>query len=360
MIDFFDLKAQNKEIETRINKRIQSVISHGKFILGPEVYQLEEKLSDYSGAEHCITCANGTDALQIALMSLDIGPGDEVIIPGFSYIAAAEVVALLRAKPIYVDVCKLTYNLTLAGIKEAITEKTKAIISVSLYGVPAQFDEINKLALENGITVIEDAAQSFGSTYKEKKSCNLSTIGCTSFFPTKPLGCYGDGGAVFTKDPQLAEVIRQISRHGQAARYEHVRLGVNSRLDTIQAAILLEKIEILDYEIKQRSINAELYSQNLDQAVVQIPTEPHFTKSAWGQYTIQIQNRDEVQKQLQEAGIPSTVHYPKPLSCQQAYLNPTVILPNAKQLSQTVLSLPIHAYLSRWEIEHICNKINTL
>lgn len=239
MIDFIDLKTQQKRIKGKIDAAIARVMAHGQYILGPEVNELEHALAAFVGAKYCITCANGTDALQIVQMALNIGPGDEVITPGFTYIATAETVALLGAKPIYVDIDPATYNLDPLKLEAAITSKTKAIIPVSLYGQCADMNAINEIAARFGIPVIEDAAQSFGATYNGRRSCNLTTVSCTSFFPSKPLGCYGDGGAIFTNDEELANVIRQVSRHGQSRRYHHVRVGVNSRLDTLQAAILL-------------------------------------------------------------------------------------------------------------------------
>ena len=244
MIEFIDLKSQQLRIKDKIDAGIQRVLSHGQYILGPEVSELEEKLAAFVGAKYCISCANGTDALQIAQMAFGIGPGDEVITPGFTYIATAETVALLGAKPVYVDVNPRTYNLDPQLLEAAITSRTKAIIPVSLYGQCADFDAINAIAAKYGIPVIEDAAQSFGATYKGKRSGNLTTVACTSFFPSKPLGCYGDGGAIFTNDAELAKVMRQIARHGQDRRYHHIRVGINSRLDTLQAAILLPKLEI--------------------------------------------------------------------------------------------------------------------
>ena len=252
MIEFIDLKAQQSRIKAEIDAGIQRVLAHGQYILGPEVAELEEKLATYVGAKYCITCANGTDALQIVQMAFGIGPGDEVITPGFTYIATAETVAVLGATPVYVDVNPKTYNLDVEKLEAAITPRTKAIIPVSLYGQCADFDAINAIAAKYNLPVIEDAAQSFGATYKGRKSCNLSTVACTSFFPSKPLGCYGDGGAIFTNDEELAKVIRQIARHGQDRRYHHIRVGVNSRLDTIQAAILLPKLAILDDEMQAR------------------------------------------------------------------------------------------------------------
>jgi UDP-2-acetamido-2-deoxy-ribo-hexuluronate aminotransferase len=291
-MDFIDLKSQYKRLKADIDAGIQRVLDHGQYILGPEVAELEEKLCEYTGAKHCITVANGTDALQIAQMALGIGPGDEVITPGFTYIATAETVALLGAKPVYVDVCPRTYNLDPALLEAAITPRTKAIIPVSLYGQCADFDAINAIAAKRGIPVIEDAAQSFGATYKGRKSCNLTTIACASFFPSKPLGCYGDGGALFTNDDELAKVMRQIARHGQDRRYHHIHVGVNSRLDTLQAAILLPKLAILDEELALRQQVAERYNALLNQAG--IATTPHIeahNPSAWAQYTVQVPNR---------------------------------------------------------------------
>lgn len=347
MIDFIDLKAQQNRIKDKIDAGIQSVLTHGQYILGPEVTELEEKLAAYVGAKYCITCANGTDALQIAQMAFGIGPGDEVITPGFTYIATAETVALLGAKPVYVDVNSKTYNLDVEKLEAAITPKTKAIIPVSLYGQCADFDAINAIATKYNLPVIEDAAQSFGATYKGRKSCNLSTVACTSFFPSKPLGCYGDGGAIFTNDEELAKVIRQIARHGQDRRYHHIRVGVNSRLDTIQAAILLPKLEILDDEMQARQKVAENYNQLFNQAGVHTTPylEPHNT-SAWAQYTIQVDNRAEIQKELQEQGIPTAVHYPIPLNKQPAVADTNVWLPVGDAIAERVMSLPMHPYLS--------------
>lgn len=347
MIDFIDLKAQQHRIKDKIDAAIQNVLTHGQYILGPEVTELEEKLAAYVGAKHCITCANGTDALQIAQMAFGIGPGDEVITPGFTYIATAETVALLGAKPVYVDVNPKTYNLDAEQLEAAITPRTKAIIPVSLYGQCADFDAINAIAAKYNIPVIEDAAQSFGATYKGRKSCNLSTVACTSFFPSKPLGCYGDGGAIFTSDDELAKVIRQIARHGQDKRYHHIRVGVNSRLDTIQAAILLPKLEILDDEMQARQKVAEVYNQLFHQAGIQTTPylEPHNT-SAWAQYTIQVDNRADVQEKLKAQGIPTAVHYPIPLNKQPAVVDASVSLPVGDEIAERVMSLPMHPYLT--------------
>lgn len=345
-MEFVDLQSQYQELKAEIDAGIARVLAHGKYILGPEVGELEEKLAEFVGAKHCISVANGTDALQIAQMAFGIGPGDEVITPGFTYIATAETVALLGAKPVYVDVCPKTYNLDPRKLEAAITSKTKAIIPVSLYGQCADFDAINAIATKYAIPVIEDAAQSFGASYKGKKSCNLSTVACTSFFPSKPLGCYGDGGAVFTNDDELAKIIRQIARHGQDRRYHHIRVGVNSRLDTLQAAILLPKLRILADEVKQRNQAANIYTRLLNESGIHTTPyiESHNT-SAWAQYTIRIKNRDAVQQKLQQAGIPTAVHYPIPLNKQPAVADANASLPIGDEIAEEVMSLPMHPYL---------------
>ena len=347
MIEFIDLKAQQARLKDKIEAGIQNVLTHGQYILGPEVAELEEKLAAYVGAKYCITCANGTDALQIAQMAFGIGPGDEVITPGFTYIATAETVAILGATPVYVDVNPNTYNLDVAQLEAAITPRTKAIIPVSLYGQCADFDVINEIAAKYNIPVIEDAAQSFGATYKGRKSCNLTTVACTSFFPSKPLGCYGDGGAIFTNDDELAKVIRQIARHGQDRRYHHIRVGMNSRLDTLQAAILLPKLEILDEEMQARQRVAETYTKLFNEAGVNTtPCIEAHNQSAWAQYTIQVESRDDVQAKLKEQGIPTAVHYPIPLNKQPAVANANVSLPVGDAIAERVMSLPMHPYLT--------------
>ncbi|MEQ1975648.1 DegT/DnrJ/EryC1/StrS family aminotransferase [Xenorhabdus sp. SGI240] len=356
-MQFTDLAAQQLKIKDKINENIQKVLAHGKYILGPEVSELEEKLVEYTGAKYCITCANGTDALQIALMAIGIKPGDEVITPGFTYIATAETVALLGGIPVYVDVKPTTYNLDPALLEAAITPRTKAIIPVSLYGQCADFDEINAIAEKHNITVIEDAAQSFGATYKGKRSCNLTTIACTSFFPSKPLGCYGDGGAIFTSDEELAKIVRQIARHGQDRRYHHIRVGVNSRLDTLQAAILLPKLKIFDEEMELRQVVAKNYDNALNE--IGIMTTPYIEShniSAYAQYTIRVKDRDELQTKLKEKGIPTAVHYPLPLNKQPAVAS-NVILPVGDQIVQEVISLPMHPYLTEKQILNVADKL---
>ncbi|GLO52036.1 aminotransferase DegT [Pseudomonas putida] len=353
MIEFIDLKSQQSRIKDKIDAGIQRVLSHGQYILGPEVQELEDRLAGFVGAKYCITCANGTDALQIAQMALGIGPGDEVITPGFTYIATAETVALLGAKPVYVDIDPRTYNIDPALLKQAITPRTKAIIPVSLYGQCADYDAINTIAAQHGIPVIEDAAQSFGATYKGKWSCNLTTIACTSFFPSKPLGCYGDGGAIFTNDEELARVIRQIARHGQDRRYHHVRVGVNSRLDTLQAAILLPKLEIFAEELKLRQEVAQRYSNLLFSAGIAAPFIEAHNESAWAQFTVQVDDRAQVQEKLKNAGVPTAVHYPIPLNKQPAVADGAVHLPIGDAVAQRVVSLPMHPYLDSADGEKV-------
>ncbi len=362
MVSFIDLAAQQARLRTEIESGIARVLKHGKYILGPEVTELEHALCTYTGAKHCITCANGTDALQIALMALGVGRGDEVITPGFSYIAAAEAAALLGAKIKYVDIGLDDFNIDVEQIEAAITSRTRAIIPVSLYGRCANFDSINAIATRHGVPVIEDAAQSFGGTYNGRKSCNLSTIGCTSFFPSKPLGCYGDGGAIFTNDDELASILRQITRHGQSRRYYHARVGVNSRLDTIQAAVLLAKLNILDDEISTRQAVAEFYNSHLQQTQhLQLPNSSKDSSySAWAQYTIRVSDRDNFTALLKQRGIPTTVHYPLPLYQQPAVFDASVNLPNSNQCAEQVVSLPVHAYMKPEELDAVTSVISEL
>jgi UDP-2-acetamido-2-deoxy-ribo-hexuluronate aminotransferase len=357
MIEFIDLKTQQALIKGRIDAGIQRVLAHGQYILGPEVTELEEKLANFVGAKYCISVANGTDALQIAQMAFGIGPGDEVITPGFTYIATAETVALLGAKPIYVDVDPRTYNLDPALLEAAITPRTKAIIPVSLYGQCADMDAINAIATKYGIPVIEDAAQSFGANYKGTRSCNLSTVACTSFFPSKPLGCYGDGGAIFTSDDELAKVIRQIARHGQDRRYHHIRVGVNSRLDTLQAAILLPKLEIFPRELELREKVAQRYAGLLGDAGIAAPFVVPHNQSVWAQYTVQVAARDQVQESLKAVGVPTAVHYPIPLNRQPAVKDDAARLPVGDAVAQKVMSLPMHPYLEEAAQAFVINSL---
>lgn len=363
MIPFVDMAAQQASIKDELDKRLSDVLASGKFILGPEVKELEGKLAAYTGAKYCITCASGTDALQIALMALNIGPGDEVITTAFTYIATGEVIAQVGATPVFVDIDPVTYNIDPAKIEEAITDKTKAIIPVSLYGQCADFDEINAIAEKHDLAVIEDGAQSFGATYKGRRSCNLSTIGCTSFFPTKPLGCYGDGGAIFTNDEKLAKAMDQIHRHGQDRRYHHIRMGLNSRLDTMQAAVLLAKLTKFDEEIKRREEIGKRYTNLLkDIPGVKTPEIKEDNTCVYAQYTIVVENRDELQAKLKEKGIPTAVHYPIPLNKQPIFENMSHVgeIPNAEYVAEHVISLPMSAWLKDEDMDYIVATIKDM
>jgi UDP-2-acetamido-2-deoxy-ribo-hexuluronate aminotransferase len=348
-IPFIDLKSQYQTLKHSIGARIQKVLDHGQYIMGPEVGELEERLEAYTGARHCITVASGTEALLISLMALGIKPGDEVITTPFTFVATAEVIVLLGATPVFVDIEPDTCNINTGLIEAAITPKTKAIMPVSLYGQPADMDEINAAAKRHGnIPVIEDAAQSFGAEYKDKKSCNLSTIGCTSFFPSKPLGCYGDGGAIFTNDDLLAKAIREIRVHGQERRYIHTRVGVGGRMDTIQCAIVLAKLERFDWEIEQRLVVGKRYNELIDGAGLRRVQQRTDRTSVFAQYTALIDHREDLQRRLSEQGIPTAVHYPIPLNEQPAYKHLCCpdCTPVAQAASKLVMSLPMGPDLS--------------
>lgn len=358
-MEFIDLGAQQQKIRDGLDKRINKVLEHGKYILGPEVAELEEKLANFVGVKHCIGVGNWTDGLAVCLMALDIGPGDEVITPSFSFFATTEAIILLGATPVFVDIDPKTYNLDTKLLEAAITTKTKCILPVSLYGQCPDFDEINRIALKHGLPVLEDAAQSFGATYKGRKSCSLTTLSGTSFFPSKPLGGYGDGGACFTNDDDLAEALRQIRAHGQKGRYNHVRIGVNSRLDTLQAAILLEKLTIFEEEVERRQEIAAWYEDLLSD-FVQTPMIAEYNESVFAQYTIEVDRRDEVAARLKENGIPTCVHYPKPLHLQPAlkFLNVNrETLKRSEHAAEAVLSLPFHPYLTKTQVEQVAHSI---
>jgi len=345
---FIDLKAQYKALQPQIQQRINRVLEHGQYIMGPEVKELEEKLQDYTGAKHCITVASGTEALLISLMALGIQPGDEVITTPFTFVATAEVIVLLGAKPVFVDIEPDTCNIDASKIEAKITNKTKAIMPVSLYGQVADMDEINVIAEKHNLPVIEDAAQSFGAEYMGNKSCNLSTIGCTSFFPSKPLGCYGDGGAIFTNDDNLANACREIRVHGQSQRYVHTRVGVGGRMDTIQCAVVLAKFERFDWEVKQRQLIGQRYNELLAAANIDLVTLRPDRTSVYAQYTVLVSDRDEMQKRLSEVGIPTAVHYPVPLNEQPVYnhLCCPDCTPIAENMAMRVMSLPMSPDLS--------------
>jgi UDP-2-acetamido-2-deoxy-ribo-hexuluronate aminotransferase len=355
-IPFIDLKSQFEALEPEIRSRIDTVLSHGQYIMGPEVKELENQLCHYTGATNCITVASGTEALLISLMALGIKPGDEVITTPFTFVATAEVIVLLGAKPVFVDVEPDTCNIDARLIESKITSRTKAIMPVSLYGQPADMDEIKEIAARHdGIPVIEDAAQSFGATYKDRKSCNLSTIGCTSFFPSKPLGCYGDGGAIFTNDEALSKAMRELRVHGQEKRYFHTRVGVGGRMDTLQCAIVLAKMKNFEKELAERAHIASFYDQVLEDLGVPKVVRRADRTSAYAQYTIFVDKRDAVQSTFSSHGIPTVVHYPTPVNAQPAYagLCCPECTPIADKLSQRVLSIPIGPHVPTETLERI-------
>ncbi len=358
-IPFIDLKTQYKKIEADIKSRINKVLDHGQYVMGPEVAELEEKLAEYVGVKHCIGASSGTDTLMIAMLALGISEGDEVITSPFTFIATGEMIALLGAIPVFVDIDPKTYNIDPSKIEAAITSKTKAIMPVSLYGQCADFDSINAIANKYGLPVIEDAAQSFGATYKGKKSCSLSTIGSTSFFPSKPLGAYGDGGALFTNDDGLAKIMREIRAHGQEKHYYHVRLGMNGRLDTIQAAVLLAKMDIFPSEVNARNMIAQKYNSLLSDKLTTPYLEP-FNTSVYAQYTVLVDERSVVQQKLKDIGVPTAVHYPIPLNLQPvfAHLNqPEGTYPIAESTAKRVMSLPMSPYLSDELIDRVARSV---
>jgi UDP-2-acetamido-2-deoxy-ribo-hexuluronate aminotransferase len=353
-MEFIDLKSQYQALRGDIDARIHKVLDHGQYIMGPEVAELEQRLAAFTGARHCITVSSGTEALVISLMALGVGPGDEVITTPFSFIATAEAIVLVGATPVFVDIDPTTCNLDPELIEERITERTRAIMPVSLYGQPADMDEINAIAWRHGLVVIEDAAQSFGATYQGRRSCNLSKIGCTSFFPSKPLGCYGDGGAIFTSDDVLAMTMREIRVHGQARRYVHTRVGVGGRMDTIQCAVVLAKLERFEWELEQRTRVAAAYDALLS-GKLDMVARPRDRNSVFAQYTVVLEERDQVQAALHAAGIPTAVHYPVPMHLQPAYAHwcSPEAAPVAISMAARVLSLPMGPYLSLDSVQEV-------
>jgi UDP-2-acetamido-2-deoxy-ribo-hexuluronate aminotransferase len=355
-IPFIDLKAQYRALQPQIQARINTVLEHGQYIMGPEVQELETKLAAYTGARHCITVASGTEALLISLMALDIGPGDEVITTPFTFAATAEVIVLLGAKPVFVDIEPDTCNIDASLIEAKITPRTKAIMPVSLYGQVADMDEINSIAASHGnIPVIEDAAQSFGATYKGRKSCNVSTIGCTSFFPSKPLGCYGDGGAIFTNDDTLAQAMREIRVHGQSKRYVHTRVGVGGRMDTLQCAIVLAKLERFEWELKRRKELGDRYADLLTDTSIKLLTVRPDRDCVWAQYTVFVDHRDRIQASLQSLDIPTAVHYPVPLHHQPIYAKYccTECCKDSILAASRVMSLPMSADFGEAQMQRV-------
>lgn len=355
---FCDLNRQYIEYKQEIDAAIANVINTSAFINGPDISALETELADFSGASHAIACSSGSDAISLALLAMGVKPGDEIICPAFTFIATGSMISVLGAIPIFVDVDPITFNLDPEKLEEKITSRTKGIIAVSLYGQCADFDKINVLAEKHGLWVLEDGAQSFGGEYKGKRSCALTKIAITSFFPAKPLGCYGDGGAIFTTDDKIAKMIRMIRNHGQEKRYYHKMIGVNGRMDTIQAAILRVKLKYFPNEIKERNRVAEAYTKALKN-MVDTPVVLSGNLSVWAQYTIRVQDRDKLREILAKDDIPTAVHYPMPLPKQEAFkfLNQGTDFPVSNRLSDTVVSLPMHSFLSNEEINFVAQKI---
>ena len=363
-MQFIDLKSRHQFIGDKINDRIQKVMDHGQFILGPEVGELEQKLAEYTGSKNCVTTSSGTDSLLIALMALGVGAGDEVITVPYTWISTAEVIALLGAKPVFVDIRPDTWNMDETLLQVAITDKTKAIMPVSIYGQCSDMDAINEIAKKHSLPVIEDAAQSFGATYKGNKSCNLSIIGSTSFFPSKPLGCYGDGGALFTNDDELAEKFRWIRVHGQERKHHHPILGVNGRFDTIQAAILLEILVLFPSEVAKRQEIGERYTSSLSSLnFLESPSIDQKNTSVFAQYTILSKNREIIQRKLKEKDIPSVSYYSVPLHLQAVFENLGYCkgnFPVAEKVANQCLSLPMSPYLHAEDLEKITKTISTI
>ena len=360
-MQFIDLKKQYSLIENKINEGIKKVLEHGQYILGPEVKTFESMAAEYVGADYCISCASGTDALMMALMAIGIQPGDEVITTPFSFFATAEVIALCHATPVFVDIDPVTYNIDPSKIEAAITERTRAIIPVSLYGICTDMDAVNEIANRHQLTVIEDAAQSFGAEYKGRKSCAVSHIGCTSFFPSKPLGAYGDAGACFTSSEEIAKKLEYIRVHGQEARYTHTHIGLNARMDTIQAAVLIEKLNIFAEEVILRQDVAKRYNDLL-KGICRTPAAIENQTSVYAQYTIEVEDREQVQKVMAEKGVPTAVHYPISMHMQPAlqYLGyKQGDFPHSEKASERVMSLPMHPYLTLEEQKVIVDALKT-
>lgn len=370
-IPFIDLQAQQKKIRPQIEKRLQDVLDHGKYIMGPEVFELEARLADYVGVKHCISVSSGTDALLMALMAYDVGPGDAIFTTPFTFVATAEVVSLLGATPVFVDIDPQTYNICPEALEVAIAKLAedkenglipKGVIPVDLFGLPADYDSINEIARRSDLFVLEDAAQGLGGSYKGRQSCSLADIAATSFFPAKPLGGYGDGGAIFLSDDAIAEKLCSIRVHGQGAdKYENVRIGMNGRLDTLQAAVLLPKLEIFPEEILERQRVAETYTrllQNIEGILP--PAVPTGLSSAWAQYSILTGQREHLQHSLKEQGIPTAIYYPKPLHLQKAFSSLGHRIgdfPLSENVANRIMSLPMHPNLDERIIERICEAI---
>lgn len=370
-MEFRNLKAQYNALKTKMDEAVISVMAGGRYIMGENVDKIEKKLSGYTGRGECITCANGTDALILSLQALGIGKGDAVFVPDFTFFATAEAVAAVGAAPVFVDVDKKTFNISPESLSKAVTEVKafgelvpKAVIAVDLFGLPADYDLIAEIAESNGLYLIEDGAQGFGGEYKNRRCCSFGDVSTTSFFPAKPLGCYGDGGAVFTDDEQLAEIIRSLKVHGKGSgKYDNIRIGMNSRLDEIQAAVLLVKLEaFIKYELEAVNNAAREYNARLS-GIVDTPYIPDGLFSSYAQYTVKFKSReirDYVQSALNKNDIPCFVYYPRPLHAQQAFkgLRQYVGCDNSEYLCGTVLSLPIHPYIAPEDIQKICSVLS--
>lgn len=371
-IDFIDLKAQQQKILPALTERIQRVLAHGQYVMGPEVQELEERLAAYVGVKHAVSCSSGTDALLMPLMAYQVGPGDAIFTTPFTFIATAEVVHLLGATPVFVDIDHRTFNLDPAALERAIARlgenpqtshlRPKGIIPVDLFGQPADYEQINALARQHGLFVLEDAAQSFGGTYQGRRAGSLAEVAATSFFPAKPLGGYGDGGAIFTDDDSLVETLKSIRVHGQGSnKYENVRLGINGRLDTLQAAILLTKLDIFAAEVAARQEVAQRYSKAL-QTAVEVPYVAPACTSVWAQYSVLSERRAELQGKLTKAGIPSAVYYALPLHRQKAFAHlgyQAGDFPVSEHAAGRIFSLPMHPYLTEKDQDHIINVLLT-
>ena len=366
-MDFIDLKTQYRRLQPSVDARIAKVLAHGQYVMGPECTELEQRLATYVGSKHCLAVASGTDALLIALMALDIGPGDEVITIPFTFFATAEMIALIGAKPVFVDIDPRSYNMDPRLLEAAITPRTKAIMPVSLYGQCADIDAINAIACAHELPVIEDAAQSFGAVYKGRRSGGMTAIGATSFFPSKPLGCYGDGGALFTNDDRLAQVMREIRVHGQDRRYHHPRLGLTGRLDSIQAAVLLAKLEVFDEEVAARARLGARYAELIEArfgkgpgARVRAPQVESFNTSVFAQYTIEVEQREIVETRMKALGVPTAVHYPLALHMQPVFAHlgqKEGSYPHSEGAARRVISLPMHPYLTDEQQQAVVNAL---
>ncbi|WP_304141533.1 DegT/DnrJ/EryC1/StrS aminotransferase family protein [Mesoflavibacter zeaxanthinifaciens] len=362
-IDFANLKLAYQEHKESFDLAINKIVSSASYIMGAEIDTLEKNLSEFTGAPYALSCSSGTDALLLAMMAIDIKPGDEIITTPFTFIATAETIAFLGAKPVFVDIEEATYNINPSLIESKITSKTKAIIPVSIFGQTSNMDKINEIASRNNLYVIEDAAQSFGAVYNKKRSCNLSHIGCTSFFPAKPLGCFGDGGAIFTQNKELSDKINSLRLHGQTQRYYHKYIGMGGRLDTIQAAILNVKLKYYEVDIKKRQEVALKYTEKLKSSNLILPKVMKDRTSVWAQYSVRVKNRSEVQNRLKEKGIPTAVHYPMPLHLQECfkylgYKNGDFAI--SETVSNEILSLPMNPYLTEKEINYITTELKTI